>query len=97
MKYIVLFFIFIFGLSINAQDIERDGILYQVKNERIFLDGKDVTDTLKLEKKTAIIKQANIKAEKLKLQEKALKEEAKVKKEAKKVEKGTKKAKKGSR
>lgn len=86
-----------FSISINAQEIEKNGKLYKVKNERIFLDGKDVTETLKLEEKSAILKQANSVSEKNRLKEIALKNEADTKKQAEKLEKEKKKAEKAQK
>ena len=86
-----------FCIALNAQDIERDGKIYQVKKERIFLDGKDVTETLNLEEKTAILKQASIVSEKIKSNETALKEAEKLEKEMAKAEKAQKKAEKAQK
>lgn len=97
MKYIVLIFIVMFSISLNAQDIEKDGKVYQVKNERIFLDGKDVTDTFSLEDKAAIMKQATMLSEKMKLKEAAEKLEKKKVKTAEKLEKDKKKAEKAQK
>jgi len=97
MKYSIFIFIFMFSIALNAQDIEKAGKTYEVKNERIFLDGKDVTETLSLEDKTAILKQASIALEKNKLKESALKETEKLEKEKKKAEKAQKKAEKAQK
>ncbi len=78
MKYIILIFIFTLSISLSAQDIEKDG--------------KDITETLKLNKKRAILEQANLTSEKIKIKDKALEEEANVQKEAEKTGKREEKA-----
>ena len=94
MKYLVLIFVVMFSMTINAQEVQKDGKLYQVKNERIFLEGKDITETLTPENKTAILNKASRITEKMKLEEIALKESEKLEKEKKKAEKSAKKAEK---
>lgn len=90
MKYIICLFILFISISVSAQNVERNGKTYEVKNERIFLDGKDVTDTLKAEDKSAILKLS----EKAKTEAQALKEYAKAEKEAEKLIKEKEKAEK---
>jgi len=94
MKYIIILLAFTFSISINAQEVVKDGKTYEVKKEKIFLDGKEVTETLSIEDKTEIMKQASRISEKMKLQEKAEKEAKKLEKETKKAEKAQKKAEK---
>jgi len=94
MKYIIILLAFTFSISINAQEVVKDGKTYEVKKEKIFLDGKEVTETLSIEDKTEIMKLASRISEKMKLQEKAEKEAKKLEKETKKAEKAQKKAEK---
>ena len=98
MKHIVILFLMVFSFTLNAQQVEKDGKVYEVKNEKIFLDGKEVTGTLDLDEKDSIFKQAASTSEKMKLKEKeaqkAEKEAKKLKKEKKKAEKAQKKAEK---
>ena len=81
--WILLLFI---GMSffVNAQEVEHEGVKYEIKGQSIFQDGKDVTSTLSVEKKDALF--AIIEKTKASLQEA---EEAKklVVKEQKEVEK----------
>ena len=92
--YIVLLFL---ALSLNSfsQQVTREDKVYEVKKEKIFLNGDDVTSILKLEDKTAILKEATLISEMLKAKEKFEKNAAKDKKakekEAKKLEKEVKK------
>ncbi len=97
MKYRILIFIFMFSSFLFAQDIEKDGKIYQVKKERIFLDGKDVTETLNLEDKTTILKKASIASEKIAQNKQALKDAEKLEKEKQKAEKAQKKAEKAQK
>jgi mitofilin len=94
MKYYILLLVLSLSLSTYAQKVEKDGKTYEVKKEKIFLDGEEVTDSLNLEEKTAILKQASIISEKIELQEKAEKEAGKLQKEMKKAEKKQKRHKK---
>ncbi len=67
------------SFSSFAQKVEKDGKTYEVKKEKIFLNGEDVTETLNLEEKQAILKEAETISEKIKTKEKALKKEKKAK------------------
>jgi len=55
--YIILLFL---GLSLSGftQEVSKEGKIYEVKNEKIYLNGEDITETLSLEKKTLIFKEA---------------------------------------
>lgn len=84
--YIILLFL---GLSLTtfAQEVTKEGKIYEVKNEKIFLDGQDVTETLNLEQRTLIFKEAAAISEKMKLEELAKKKAEQAKLEAEKVKK----------
>lgn len=97
MKYYILLLSLILSLTSFAQTIEKGGKTYDVKKEKIFLEGIDVTETLNLEEKQAIFKEASLISEKLKLEKLAKKEEEKANKASKKLEKDTKKAKKSQK
>ncbi|WP_179021683.1 hypothetical protein [Winogradskyella forsetii] len=105
MKYILTIVGFMFIMFSNAQKVESEGKTYEVKDEKIFLDGKDVTETLTDEEKNFILKEAVVISDKMILEEIKRKEaEEKIKghneaaekleKEAKKAEKAQKKAEK---
>lgn len=51
--WIIILFLGI-GLVGGAQEVEHNGIKYEVKGDAIFKDGKDVTSTLSLEKQQEI-------------------------------------------
>ncbi|WP_426432214.1 hypothetical protein ACPX19_06480 [Winogradskyella sp. HB-48] len=97
MKYYIILLLLAFSLTSFAQTVEKDGKTYEVKKEKIFLDGNEVTETLSLEEKEAILKQAATINEKLKVDEKAQKAAEKLEKEAKKAEKAQKKAEKAQK
>ena len=90
-----------FSLISFAQKIENEGKIYEVKKERIFLNGKDVTETLKAEKRSVILKEAAMISNKIKIEEKAKKKKEKatkkLEKELKKAEKEQKRAEKALR
>ncbi|WP_178990770.1 hypothetical protein [Winogradskyella schleiferi] len=93
MNYYIILLILTFSLSSFAQKIESDGKTYEVKDEKIFLEGKDVTETLTDEEKKFILKEAIVISDKMKLEDIKRKEAAeKLEKEAKKAEKAQKKA-----
>ncbi|RKE98547.1 hypothetical protein [Ichthyenterobacterium magnum] len=58
MKYILIFFLMAFSFNLSAQKVKKDDKTYQVKNEKIFLDGKDITETLSIDDRKTIFKQA---------------------------------------
>ncbi|MFV9549837.1 hypothetical protein [Algibacter sp. PT7-4] len=101
MRYLVIMLFLGFGFLVNAQEVSFNGVSYEIKKERIFKTGIDVTDTLSEEEKTEIraafdkkmmqIKEAE--ATKARI-EKAEKEQLKAEKEQKKAEKKQKKAEK---
>ena len=94
MKYYIILLFLALSLTSFAQKVTKDGKTYEVKKEKIFLDGKDVTETLNIEEKQHILKEAAMISERMKLQEKAKKEAEKLEKETKKAEKAQKKAEK---
>ncbi|WP_204344230.1 hypothetical protein [Psychroserpens algicola] len=94
MKYIIIIIVMAFSVTMNAQQVEKDGKTYEVKKDKIFLNGEDVTETLNLEERAAILKQAATISEKMKMKEKAEKEAEKLEKDKKKAEKAQKKAEK---
>ena len=94
MKYMILVVLMLFGMTLQAQEVEKDGKTYEVKKEKIFLDGNDVTTTLSVEDKSFILKRAAAISEKMKMQEKAEKAAKKLEKEMEKAEKAQKKAEK---
>ncbi|MDG5490429.1 hypothetical protein [Psychroserpens sp. SPM9] len=97
MKYIIILLMLTFSITLHAQEVQKDGKTYEVKKEKIFLDGKEVTDTLSLEDKTAILKEAATISEQIQRKEAAEKLEEKKQKEAKKLEKEKKKAEKAQK
>ncbi|WP_282041527.1 hypothetical protein [Winogradskyella flava] len=101
MKYYITLILLVFSLLTFAQKVEKDGNTYEVKDEKIFLNGEDVTETLSVEDKAVILKEATMISEKMKAEEKARKEkekaEKKKEKEANKLEKDQKKAEKAAK
>lgn len=87
MKYFILLCVLTLTLSINAQQIEKDGKNYKVKKEKIYLNNEDVTETLTPSERSSIF----LLAAKYKKEQDQLKL---VEKETKKLEKAQKKAKK---
>ena len=94
MKYYSLLLVLLLTLTCFAQSVEKDGKIYKVKKEKIFLGDTDVTETLSIEEKQDILKQAAIISDKIKAQQKAEKATKKLEKEKKKAEKSQKKAEK---
>ena len=101
MKFYITILFVAFSLLSFAQKIEKEGTIYEVRKERIFLNGEDVTDTLNAEKRSIILKEATMIADKMKLEEKARKKQEKTEKKkqkaTKKLEKELKKAEKALR
>ncbi|MFC0603198.1 hypothetical protein [Winogradskyella pulchriflava] len=97
MKYYIILLFLSLSLSSFAQKVEKDGKTYEVKKEKIFVDGKEVTETLNNEEKQAILNKAATISEKMKKQEKAEKAAKKLEKEHKKAEKAQKKAEKAQK
>ncbi|WP_052823461.1 hypothetical protein [Neotamlana sedimentorum] len=82
MKYVMLALCLGLSFAVNAQKVKVDKQNFEVKGERIFKDGADVTETLTLERKADIKKAIQIQKD-----EEVAKQAEKAKKEAKKVEK----------
>lgn len=97
MKNYIILLLLAFSLTGFAQEVKKGEKVYEVKKEKIFLDGKEVTDTLSLEERDAILKQASSINEKIKAAEKAEKEAKKLEKEKRKAEKAQKKAEKAQK
>ena len=97
MKYYIILLFLAFSFSSFAQKVEKDGKTYEVKKEKIFLNGEDVTETINLEDKQTILKKAATISEELKMKEKAEKAAKKLEKENKKAEKAQKKAEKAQK
>ncbi|WP_157358348.1 hypothetical protein [Winogradskyella sp. J14-2] len=97
MKYFTLLLFFVFSISGFSQKIEKEGKVYDVKNEKIYLNGKDITQTLHPEHKDAILEQAQAINAKNKAKKDTEKETKKLEKEKKKAEKGQKKAEKAQK
>ncbi len=56
MKYIITLLLVVFTVALNAQEVLKDGKTYDVKKDKIFLDGKDITETLSIEETGALFK-----------------------------------------
>lgn len=104
MKFYITLLILSLSLTSFAQKIEKDGKTYEVKEERIFLNNEDVTDTITNEQKLLLFKEAEMlvlkqstekeKQEREKAEKKKEKAAKKLEKEKKKAEKAAKKAEK---
>lgn len=94
MKTLITILCLCFALTANAQKVEKDGKQYEVKKDKIFLNGEDVTEAISVEDRAAIFGRA--KAIKAEIEAKEAKEKAQKKKEKelKKAEKAQKKAEK---
>ncbi|WP_138432810.1 hypothetical protein [Winogradskyella algicola] len=97
MKYYIILLLSTFSLISFAQEVKQGEKTYEVKKEKIFLNGEDVTATLSVEEKEVIFKEAAIISEKLKQEENAQKTAEKLEKEKKKAEKAQKKAEKAQK
>ncbi|MGS2725478.1 hypothetical protein ACU8DI_02635 [Psychroserpens sp. BH13MA-6] len=96
-KFIAILIIVFVSISANAQEVKKDGKTYEVKKEKIFLDGKDVTATLNAKEKSAILERATKISEQIKLQKEAEKKAENLEKEMRKAEKSIKKAEKAQK
>ena len=94
MKLLILILFFMFGLFANGQEVIFNGKRYEVKKDKIFLDGNDVTATLTTEEQNDILTRFQKNSENLKLKEDLEKKAKKTEKDQKKVEKKLKKSKK---
>ena len=101
MRFLMIVLFFCFGFLVNAQNVNFDGIVYEVKNDRVLKAGVDVTDSLSVEAKQKITTAFDKKVIKIKAAEetkarieKAEKEQEKAEKEQKRAEKKQKTAEK---
>lgn len=94
MRYLITLLIFAYSFCISAQVVKKDGKSYEVKKDKILLDGKDITSTLNKDERDLIFEEAKAISLDLKFRENAKKETKKAQKEAKKAEKSQKKAEK---
>lgn len=94
MKQIIFLVLITFSIGLNGQEVKKDCKIYQVKKERIFLEGKDVTEVLNNEESRSILDTAKSITKSSEKEEKALKKRQKV---AKKQEKAQKKAEKAEK
>ena len=83
-----------FGFLMNAQDINFNGVAYEIKKDRIFKDDVDVTDTLDIEDKQQIMGAFDKKMLQVKEAEETQKRIEKAEKEQKNAEKDQKRAEK---
>lgn len=60
MKNHIILLLLAFSLTGFAQEVKKGEKVYEVKKEKIFLNGEDVTETLNSEEKVAIFKQASV-------------------------------------
>lgn len=97
MKNYIILLLLAFSLTGFAQEVKKGEKTYEVKKEKIFLNGEDVTTTLSVEEKEVIFKEAAVISEKLKKAENAQKTAQKLEKEKKKAEKAQKKAEKAQK
>lgn len=81
----------LFAVSAFSQKITYANKEYKIKGEKIYFDGKDVSDSFSAEEKVAIFKKLKVQKQKNKKQKKEAK---KVKKQKNKVEKAEKEQKK---
>lgn len=94
MKFWITILFLSLGLYLNAQEVKHEGKTYEIKKGKIFLEGKDVTDTFTKEEIEAFkVKIAKAKEEYDKAQ-KQEKEAKKLENQAKKAEKAQKKGRK---
>ena len=60
MKYIIILVILSFSFTMNAQVVIKKGTTYEVKKDKIFLDGKDITATLGIEESASVLEAARL-------------------------------------
>ena len=94
MKHVIYTLCLLVGFTLSAQEVMKDGKIYEVKKGKIYLEDKDVTETFSPEERAAMVSKlkANTKSDKVK--EKQAKRVKKAEKAAKKAEKKQKKAEK---
>lgn len=86
--WMIVFFLGL-GITVNAQDVIKDGKAYEVKGKAIFHDGVDITADLLSDEKADILKSHK---DLVKEAKQAEKERKKLEKAAKEAEKAQKKA-----
>ena len=88
--WIIILFLCL-GATVNAQEVIKEGKVYEVKGKTVFQDGVDITSSLLSDEKNDLFKSAKQQLRDAKSAEKAQK---KLEKAAKKAEKAQKKAEK---
>lgn len=94
MKHFIILLFLSLSFTTFSQKVIKNGKVYKVKKDKIFLDGNNVTGILKVEEREAIYKEQALILQKLKLEEEAEKkadELKKAEKAKKKKEKAIKK------
>ena len=94
MKTLLTILFLSFGLMLSAQQIEKDGKQYEVKDGKIYLEGKDVTETFTVEQRKVFLEEAAKIATTMKLKSVEAASQKKAEKEINKAEKAQKKAEK---
>ena len=94
MRFLIVLVLLCVGLSANAQEVKHNGKTYEVKKDRIFHNGEDVTDTFSVEEQKVIMTEFAKVAENIKIRKKEEKQAKKREKQVKKAEKKAKKAEK---
>lgn len=85
------------GLLTQAQEVEHEGLKYDVKGDLIFKDGKDVTQTLSLETKNRIITALDDRLKSEKSADEMKEQQKDAEKSIKKAERAQKKAEKSQK
>lgn len=91
MKIVIIMLSLGLGYIVNAQKIDYKGVIYEVKNEKVFKENVDVTETLSSEEKEQIKITLNKKIAALETSEETAKKLEKEEKERRKIEKKHKK------
>ena len=94
MNYWIILLCVALSFTSQAQEVTKDGTTYEVKDEKIFLDGKDVTEMFTIEERKDMLKRAAEIATSIKIKQKEVKEAKKAEKEQKKLIKDKKRAEK---
>lgn len=94
MRFLLLLLFIGLGNVLNAQDINLNGVNYEIKNDRVFKAGVDITDTLSADEKQDILQAFDKKMTQIEASEATKKRIEKAEKEQEKAEKDQKKAEK---
>lgn len=94
MRFLLIVLFLGFSFVVNAQEVSFNGVSYEIKNDRIFKAGLDVTETLSVEEKQDIRLAFDEKTAKLKEVEETQKRVEKAEKEQENAEKDQKRAEK---